>query len=220
MSQSPSSSDLPNHALSPETDPNALNERHKQRMKRKKKLIDAHIQASQKESGLVVLTMGNGKGKSSSGFGMVARALGHGMKVGVVQFIKGMIPTGEEHFFKRFPDEVEFFVMGEGYTWDTQDRERDIAKAAEGWAIAKRMLSSPDVGLVLLDEINIALQYKYLQVQDVLEALAQRPSHQHVVLTGRGAPPELIEFAHTVTDMKPIKHAYEAGFKAQPGIEF
>jgi cob(I)alamin adenosyltransferase len=162
---------------------------------------------------------GNGKGKSSSAFGMVARALGHGMRVGVVQFIKGAIPTGEERFFRRFPDEVQFHVAGEGYTWNTQDRERDIAKAESGWAKALELLRNPEIGLVVLDELNIALKSHYLDVRRVVADLEARPPMQHVVITGRGAPPELLDAAHTVSDITPLKHAFDQGIRAQNGIE-
>jgi cob(I)alamin adenosyltransferase len=198
----------------------AINQRHKERMQRKKEIVDSHIAAATIERGLIVVTTGNGKGKSSSGFGMVARALGHGMQVGVVQFIKGAMATGEERFFRRFPDQVRYHVMGEGYTWNTQDRERDMAKAAKGWDTARTLLADPGIGLVLLDELNIALKLRYLDVHQVVADLQARPPMQHVVITGRGALPELIEAADTVTDMTPLKHAYQAGVKAMPGIEF
>ncbi len=198
----------------------AINERHRVRMERKKAIIDAKIKSADKKIGIIVVNTGNGKGKSSSGFGMVMRAMGNGMKVGVVQFIKGAIPTGDEKFLRRFPDEVSFHVMGEGYTWETQDRERDIEKAKLAWEKAKEFLSDPNVGLVMFDELNIALQYKYLDVHTVIADLLDRPEMQHVVITGRGAPPELIAIADTVTDMTVVKHAYEAGIGAQLGIEW
>ncbi|AKJ29103.1 cob(I)yrinic acid a,c-diamide adenosyltransferase [Caldimonas brevitalea] len=201
------------------TDTPDLDERHRRRMQRKKELIDAKIAAAQRDCGVIVVTTGNGKGKSSSGFGMVARALGHGMKVGVVQFIKGAVPTGEESFFRRFPDEVRLHVMGEGYTWDTQDRERDMQRAQAAWAVAREMLSDPSLGLVLLDELNIALKYRLIDVQQVIDDLLSRPEMQHVVITGRAAPPELIEIAHTVTEMGVVKHAFAQGIRAQPGVE-
>ena len=198
----------------------ALNERHRQRMERKKAVIDAKIAAADRKIGIIIVNTGNGKGKSSSAFGMVARALGHGMKVGVVQFIKGAMSTGEEQFLRRFPDEVSFHAMGEGYTWETQDRERDIAKAREAWEQAKRFLADPDVGLVVLDELNIALKYRYLDVHAVIADLLDRPAMQHVVVTGRAAPPELIEVADTVTEMNVVKHAFKAGIAAQAGTEW
>ena len=198
----------------------ALNERHRARMERKKAVIDAKIAAADKEIGILIVNTGNGKGKSSSGFGMVARALGHGMKVGVVQFIKGAMSTGEEIFLRRFPGEVSFHAMGEGYTWETQDRERDIAKAHEAWEQAKRFLSDPAYGMVVLDELNIALKYRYLDVHTVIADLLDRPVMQHVVVTGRAAPPELVAVADTVTEMNVVKHAFKAGIAAQAGTEW
>jgi len=197
-----------------------INERHRVRMERKKAVIDQKIAAATKTIGIIIVNTGNGKGKSSSGFGMVSRALGHGMKVAVVQFIKGAMSTGEETFLRRFPDEVQFHAMGEGYTWDTQDRERDIAKANEAWAMAKRFLQDPSIGLVLLDELNIALKYRYLDVDMVIDDLLARPSMQHVVVTGRGAPDALVDIADTVTEMNVVKHAFKAGIAAQAGTEF
>lgn len=195
-------------------------ERHKARMQRKKALVDQKIAEAQAEYGLLLVHTGNGKGKSSSAFGMVARALGHGVKVGVVQFIKGAASTGEENFFRRFPDEVSYHVMGEGFTWETQDRQRDITKAREAWAVAAELLADPSIGLVVLDELNIALKYGYLDLEPVLADIESRPLLQHVVVTGRGAPPGLIEAADTVTDMSVVKHAFKAGVKAQKGVEF
>lgn len=198
----------------------ALNERHRQRMERKKAVIDAKIAAADKEIGIIIVNTGNGKGKSSSAFGMVTRALGHSMKVGVVQFIKGAMSTGEEKFLRRFPDEVSFHAMGEGYTWETQDRERDIAKANEAWEQARRFLRDPAYGMVVLDELNIALKYKYLDVHTVIADLLDRPVMQHVVVTGRAAPPELVAVADTVTEMNVVKHAFKAGIAAQAGTEW
>ncbi|UPQ84233.1 cob(I)yrinic acid a,c-diamide adenosyltransferase [Pseudomonas knackmussii] len=195
-------------------------ERHKVRMQRKKALVDQKIAEAQAEYGLLLVHTGNGKGKSSSAFGMVARALGHGIKVGVVQFIKGAASTGEENFFRRFPDEVSYHVMGEGFTWETQDRQRDITKAREAWAVAAELLADPSIGLVVLDELNIALKYGYLDLEPILADIESRPLLQHVVVTGRGAPPGLIEAADTVTDMSVVKHAFKAGVKAQKGVEF
>jgi len=205
--------------LTPE-DTAALNERHRARMERKKAIVDAKIAAADKEIGIIVVNTGNGKGKSSSGFGMVSRALGHGMKVGVVQFIKGAMSTGEEKFLRRFPDEVSFHAMGEGYTWDTQDRTRDTEKAQAAWEQAKLFLADPAVGMVLLDELNIALKYQYLDVETVIADLLDRPAMQHVVVTGRGAPQQLIDIADTVTEMNVVKHAFKAGIAAQAGTEF
>ncbi|CAG9179160.1 cob(I)yrinic acid a,c-diamide adenosyltransferase [Cupriavidus pampae] len=194
-------------------------ERHKVRMERKKDVVDQKIAAAQIERGVIVITTGNGKGKSSSGFGMVVRAMGHGMKTAVVQFIKGAIPSGEEQFLRRFPDECAFHVMGEGYTWETQDRARDVAKAEAAWELARGLLSDPSVALVLLDELNIALKLHYLDVDRVIADLRARPPMQHVVITGRGAPQALIDAADTVTDMTLVKHAFKQGVKAQRGVE-
>jgi cob(I)alamin adenosyltransferase len=197
-----------------------INERHRARMERKKAIIDAKIAAADKQMGVLIVNTGNGKGKSSSGFGMVVRALGHEMKVGVVQFIKGAMSTGEEKFLRRFPDEVSFHAMGEGYTWETQDRERDTLKAQQAWEQARCFLADPAIGLVLLDELNIALKYRYLDVDTVIADLLDRPEMQHVVVTGRAAPPELIAVADTVTEMEVVKHAFKAGIAAQAGTEW
>ena len=195
-------------------------DRHKARMQRKKALIDARIAEASAERGLLLVNSGNGKGKSSAAFGMLARALGHGLKAGVVQFIKGAATTGEEAFFRRFPDEVRYFVMGEGFTWETQNRQRDIEKAEAAWAVARELLGDPQIALVILDELNIALKHGYLPLERVLADLAARPPMQHVVITGRGALPGLIEAADTVSDIALVKHAFQAGVKAQKGVEF
>ncbi|MGO4382551.1 cob(I)yrinic acid a,c-diamide adenosyltransferase [Pseudoduganella sp. RAF19] len=199
---------------------NDINERHRERMERKKAIIDAKIAAADKDIGVLIVNTGNGKGKSSSGFGMAMRAMGHGMKVGVVQFIKGAMSTGEEIFLRRFPDECSFHAMGEGYTWETQNRERDIEKAQAAWEQARVFLRDPAYGMVILDELNIALKYKYLDVDMVIADLLDRPPMQHAVVTGRAAPPELIEVADTVTEMNVVKHAFKAGIAAQPGTEW
>ncbi|WP_339934709.1 cob(I)yrinic acid a,c-diamide adenosyltransferase [Vreelandella glaciei] len=194
-------------------------ERHAQRMAAKQKIMNERIARADKEQGVLLVLTGPGKGKSSSGFGMLARALGHGMKVGVVQFIKGAFSTGEEAFFRNLPN-VDYHVMGQGYTWDTQDRERDVAAAAAAWAEAKRMLLDESCHLVLLDELNIALRYGYLDLDQVLDDLQARPAMQHAVVTGRYAPQQLIDLADTVTEMKVVKHAFkDQGIKAQKGIE-
>ena len=193
--------------------------RHNARMARKKDVVDDKIAAAQAERGVLLVNTGNGKGKSSAGFGLVARALGHGMQVGVVQFIKGRADTGEEAFFRTQPG-VRWHVMGEGFTWETQDRARDVAAAAAAWAMAREMLQNPALGLVVLDELNIALKYQYLDLERVLADQRARPPLQHVVVTGRGAPPALVEAADTVTDMTPVKHAFAAGVKAMPGMEW
>ena len=195
------------------------NKRHENRMARKKAVIDEKVAKANIEKGVIVITTGNGKGKSSSGFGMVARALGHGMKVGIVQFIKGAMSTGEETFFRRFPDEVDYYVMGDGFTWNTQDREQDVKTASVAWQEAKRMLNDESYDLILLDELNIVLKYQYLDIKDVIKDLQSRPEMQHVVITGRAAKDELIEIADTVTEMNVVKHAFKDGVKAQKGIE-
>ncbi|GAB7533070.1 cob(I)yrinic acid a,c-diamide adenosyltransferase [Pseudomonas sp. 3A(2025)] len=199
---------------SPERD-----ERHLARMLRKKAIIDERIANSPNECGLLLVLSGNGKGKSSSAFGMLARAMGHDMQCGVVQFIKGRNSTGEELFFRRFPEQVRYHVMGEGFTWETQDRQRDIAAAEAAWEVSKQLLSDPAIGLVILDELNIALKHGYLDLDQVLSDLQARPPMQHVVVTGRGARPELVELADTVSEIAMVKHAFQAGIRAQKGIE-
>ena len=201
------------------TDTPDRDERHLARMLRKKAVIDERIANSPNECGLLLVLTGNGKGKSSSAFGMLARAMGHGMQCGVVQFIKGRNSTGEELFFRRFPEQVRFHVMGEGFTWETQDRQRDIAAAEAAWAVSRELLQDPTIGLVVLDELNIALKHGYLDPDQVLSDLQARPPMQHVVVTGRGAKPELIEMGDTVTEMGMLKHAFQAGIKAQKGVE-
>jgi cob(I)alamin adenosyltransferase len=198
----------------------AAEQHHRDRMQRKKELVDRKIARATIERGVVVVNTGNGKGKSSSGFGMLARSLGHGFRCGVVQFIKGSFSTGEEAFFRRFEDEgLDYHVMGEGFTWETQDKSRDIEKAQAAWQVAAAMLADPAYDFVLLDELNIALVKDYIQLQQVVDALASRPPNQHVVITGRGAPDGLIDVADTVTEMRVVKHAFKAGIKAQKGIE-
>jgi cob(I)alamin adenosyltransferase len=200
------------------TDPEK-SQRHEKRMKRHKEVVDAKTQQADKDKGLLLVITGNGKGKSSSGFGMIARALGHDMKVGIVQFIKGAFSTGEESFFRRFPNEVEYHVMGDGFTWDTQNLEQDIASAEAGWEVCKRLLSDPTIDVILLDELNIVLKMKYLNTDTVLADIAARPAMQHVIITGRGAPEAVIEAADTVSRIDDIKHAFRAGIRAQKGIE-
>ncbi|MFW5450473.1 MAG: cob(I)yrinic acid a,c-diamide adenosyltransferase [Methylophagaceae bacterium] len=195
------------------------NKRHQQRMKRQKEVVDESIQQADKDKGLLLVITGNGKGKSSSGFGMVARALGHDMRIGIVQFIKGAFSTGEESFFRRFPDEVDYHVTGDGFTWDTQNLEQDIASATAGWDICKKLLQDPAIDVVLLDELNIVLKMNYLNIDTVLTDIANRPAMQHVIITGRGAPDTVIEAADTVSRIEDIKHAFRAGIKAQKGIE-
>jgi cob(I)alamin adenosyltransferase len=201
----------------PQTD-EAVRERHRRRMQRQKAIVDARVSGAQTDRGVLVVNTGNGKGKSSSAFGMVARALGHGMRVAVVQFIKGSLATGEEDFFRRQPG-VEYHVMGEGFTWETQDADRDRRAALAAWKLAAGFLSDPGLQLVVLDELNIALKLGLVPLDEVLTVVQARPRHQHVVITGRGAPQRLIEIADTVTEMRPVKHAFDAGIKAQKGIE-
>ncbi|WP_290636800.1 cob(I)yrinic acid a,c-diamide adenosyltransferase [Aquisalimonas sp.] len=194
-------------------------ERHAARMAKKKRAIDERIARAQEDKGVLLVLTGPGKGKSSSGFGMIARALGHGMKVGIVQFIKGAFVTGEDRFFRDHPN-VTYHVMGEGYTWDTQDRARDEEAAGAAWEQAAAMLKDPDYGLVLLDELNIALRYEYLDLDRVLDDLIARPEMQHAVVTGRNAKQELIDIADTVTEMQVVKHAFkDGGVRAQKGVE-
>jgi len=194
-------------------------QRHQQRMKRQKAIVDAKTEQANKDKGLLLVITGNGKGKSSSGFGMVARALGHNMRVGIVQFIKGAFSTGEESFFRRFPDDVEYHVMGDGFTWNTQNLEKDIESAQAGWEVCKRLLSDPTIDVVLLDELNIVLKMHYLDTDTVLADIANRPPMQHVIITGRGAPTQVIEAADTVSRIEDVKHAFRDGIRAQKGIE-
>jgi cob(I)alamin adenosyltransferase len=195
------------------------NERHKQRMQRKKDIVDESIAKATEKRGVLLVNTGNGKGKSSSAFGMLARALGHDMKVAVVQFIKGSESTGEERFFKQLPN-VSYHVMGEGFTWETQDNERDKQVAEKAWQQAQEILSDDSYQLVLLDELNIALKCGLLPIEKIVADLQQRPPMQHVIVTGRGAKDELIDIADTVTEMTLIKHAFNSGIQAQEGIEF
>lgn len=204
--------------MSAETDSSERSARHAARMARKKAVIDAAIAAATDARGLLIVITGNGKGKSTSAFGTVARALGYGMKVGVVQFIKSRTDTGEEAFLGRQPG-VEWHVTGDGFTWDTQNREQDIATAQRGWAIAKRMLGDASYQLVVLDELTYLLSYGYLDADDVLDALAHRPRDQHVIVTGRAATDALIDLADTVSVIADEKHAFRAGVKAQRGID-
>ncbi len=192
---------------------------HKVKMERKKAQIEASIAKATNEKGLILVITGHGKGKSTSAFGMVGRALGHGLKVGVCQFIKSRTDTGEEAYFGKDPNCV-WHVLGDGFTWDTQNRQQDIATSEKGWAIAEQMLSNPEINLVVLDELTYLIQYQYLDETRILKALQNRPSQQHVVITGRSASANLIEIADTVSEVKEIKHAYKTGIKAQKGIDF
>lgn len=192
--------------------------RHRRRMQRKKEIVDAAIARANQTKGLLLVLTGNGKGKSSSAFGMVARALGHGMRVAVAQFIKGRSDTGEEAFFRQQGD-VVWHVLGEGFTWDTQNLERDIETARRGWAVVQNMLRDPQLNLVVLDELTYPLKYGWLDMETVLEDLKNRPPMQHVIVTGRAAPQALCDLADTITEMHDTRHAYRSGVMAQNGID-
>ena len=196
--------------------------RHNEKMRRIKAARDEMMKTKTEEKGLIMVHTGKGKGKSSAGFGMIMRCIAHQMPCAVVQFIKGNWDTGEKTFLRaRFTDECRFFVSGEGFTWETQDRERDIAAAQNGWKIAKEQILDPAIQFVLLDEINIALRYDYIDIDEVVDfLLTQKPAMTHVCLTGRNAKPELIEAADLVTEMELIKHPFRDGVKAQKGVEF
>ena len=196
--------------------------RHAQKMAKKKAARDKIMATKEGEKGLVIVHTGAGKGKSSSGFGMILRCIAHGMPCAVVQFIKGAWDTGERRLIERnFSDVCQFHAMGEGFTWETQDRARDVAMAEKGWEKAKDLIRDPEIRMVLLDEINIALRYDYLDVSDVVRFLREeKPPMTHVVLTGRNAKDELIEAADLVTEMTLVKHPFRSGIKGQPGVEF
>ncbi|MFM7444731.1 MAG: cob(I)yrinic acid a,c-diamide adenosyltransferase [Tabrizicola sp.] len=209
------------------TDPVATPEadelaRHAQKMAKKKAARDKIMAGKEGEKGLIIVHTGAGKGKSSSGFGMILRCIAHGMPCAVVQFIKGAWDTGERRLItENFSDLCQFHAMGEGFTWETQDKARDIAAAKAGWEKAKELIRNPEIRMVLLDEINIALRYDYLDIGEVLEFLkAEKPPLTHVVLTGRNAKEELIEAADLVTEMTLVKHPFRSGIKGQPGVEF
>lgn len=193
---------------------------HKARMQRLKASVDRRIAAAQEEKGLLIVYTGAGKGKTTAALGMALRCLGHGLKVVVVQFIKGAIDTAEERALTSFGVQVTFLRLGEGYTWETQDRARDAEMAQRAWAAARAFLGDPAYTMVILDELNIALKHEYLSLDAVLEVLAQRPPMQHVVITGRGAKPLLVEQADLVSEMKMVKHPFRKGIKAQKGVEF
>jgi cob(I)alamin adenosyltransferase len=196
------------------------NRRANEKSARRKEVRDKMMAEKTQEKGLIIVHTGKGKGKSSAAFGMVMRCVGHGMKAGVVQFIKGKWETGERTVLERFPDLCEIKAVGEGFTWNTQDRARDIAHAEQGWAEVKRMMADPSFAFVLADEINIALRYDYLAVADVVAALKAKRPDLHVCLTGRNAKDELVEIADLVTEMEMVKHPFRDGVKAQKGIEF
>ncbi len=197
-----------------------VNRRHNEKAARRKTARERMLATKTEERGLLIVHTGTGKGKSTAAFGLVLRCLGHGMRVGIVQFVKGVWNTGERTALERFGDLVTCRAMGEGFTWDTQDRARDIAAARRAWEAAKGMMADPSYRLVLLDELNIVLRYDYLPVEEVVAALKAKPRDLHVVVTGRNAKPELIEIADLVTEMTLVKHPFRGGVKAQQGIEF
>ena len=194
--------------------------RHREKMEKRKAVQDAEVAAKTIEKGLLIVNTGPGKGKTTAGLGLVLRALGHGWRVGVVQFIKGGWDTGEKHALKAFGDRIEWHTLGEGFTWETQDKARDIAAAEHAWAKAEELMADPTIRLVLLDELNIALRYDYLPIDAVVAAFRARRPDLHVIVTGRNAKPALIQAADLVTEMGSVKHHFSAGVKAQEGIEF
>ena len=194
--------------------------RHAVKMRKRQTARKTIMATKTREKGLLIVHTGQGKGKTSAGLGMVMRAIGHGMKVGVVQFVKGAMASGEKVVADAFPTQVEFKPMGEGFTWDTQDLGRDIAAARSAWEEVKRMIADPAYHMVMADELNIVLRYDYLPLAEVLDVLKARPEMKHVIVTGRNAPQALIEAADLVTDMTMIKHPFRSGVKAQAGIEF
>jgi cob(I)alamin adenosyltransferase len=194
--------------------------RHRAKMAKRKAVQDREVASKTVEKGLLIVHTGPGKGKSTAAFGLVLRALGHGWRVGVVQFIKGAWSTGERTVLERFGDQVAWHTMGEGFTWETQDRARDIAAAERAWAQALALMADPGVGLVVLDELNVALRYDYLPLAEVVSGLEARRPGLHVVVTGRNAKPDLVAAADLVTEMTLVKHHFASGVKAQAGIEF
>lgn len=197
-----------------------LNERHADKMKKKKAARDKIIATKTVEKGLTIVHTGKGKGKSTAAFGMVFRALGNGMKVGVIQFVKGKWGTGERVILEKMGDQVTMSSMGEGFTWETQDRQRDIDAARIAWDKAKELIMDDEHQMVLCDELNIVLRYDYLPIEEIIEVLKNKPEMKHVIITGRNAKEELIDFADLVTDMTMVKHPFRGGVKAQVGIEF
>ena len=200
--------------------PEDLNREHRDKMLRRREARARMMADKTQERGLLIVHTGSGKGKSTAAFGMALRAIGHGMKLGVVQFVKGAWNTGERTVLERFPDRVVIKALGEGFTWNTADRARDVAAARAAFEEAKRMIADPSFGMVILDELNIVLRYDYLPLDEVLAALGAKPRNLHVVVTGRNAKPELIELADLVTEMTMVKHPFKSGVKAQKGIEF
>ncbi len=197
-----------------------INRRANEKAKKRKEARTKMLATKTEERGLIMVHTGTGKGKSTAAFGVVLRCLGHGMRIGIVQFVKGAWETGERKVLAAYPDLVTCRAMGEGFTWDTQDRARDIAAARAAWEASKAMIADPAYDLVLLDELNIVLRYDYLPLDDVIAVLQAKPRDLHVIVTGRNAKPELIEIADLVTEMTLVKHPFRAGVKAQKGIEF
>ncbi|MEH3103344.1 MAG: cob(I)yrinic acid a,c-diamide adenosyltransferase [Sphingomonas phyllosphaerae] len=195
-------------------------ERHNEKMRRVQAARRVMMEGKTVEKGLLIVHTGAGKGKSTAAFGMAVRAMGHGMKVGVVQFVKGAMTTGEKAIFDAFPELIEVRTMGDGFTWDTQDRAADVASARAAWDEVQRMLADPDIAMVIADELNIVLRYDYLPVDEVVAAATARAPMKHFVITGRNAPDALIEVADLVTEMTQVKHPFRAGVKAQAGVEF
>lgn len=195
-------------------------QRHNERMQRKKAVVDAAIERAQEERGIVLVITGNGKGKSTSAFGTLYRALGHGHKVGVVQYIKGTQSTGEVLYLQQHNPGIPYYAMATGFTWNTQNWDADKAAADEAWAFSKRLLQDPSIDLVVLDELTYMLKYNYLDTQEVVDAIRARPFMQTVIVTGRAASAELLELADTVSEIRDEKHAFKAGVQAQPGIDF
>lgn len=197
-----------------------LDVRHAEKMKKKKVARDKIIATKTIEKGLVIVHTGKGKGKSTAAFGMIFRAIGNDMNVGVVQFVKGKWGTGERKVLEAFPDQVTITAMGDGFTWETQDRQRDIQAAQQAWERAKQMIMDESLDMVLLDELNIVLRYDYLDINEIVEFLKNKPEMKHVIVTGRNAKDELLDFADLVTEMTMVKHPFRSGVKAQVGIEF
>jgi cob(I)alamin adenosyltransferase len=195
-------------------------DRHKSKMENRKAIQDAEVAAKTIEKGLLIVHTGKGKGKTTAAWGLLLRALGRGFRVGVVQFGKGAWETGEKAAIAKFGDQVVWHTLGEGFTWETQDRARDVAAAEKAWGIAQSLMADPSIGMLILDELNISLRYDHLAIADVVAVLQARRPMLHVVVTGRNAKPELLEAADLVTEMMPVKHHFAAGVKAQLGIEF
>ena len=208
---------MTNDTTTPQID-TAIAERHAEKMAKKRAARNKIMATKDKTGGLLIVHTGKGKGKSTAAFGMVCRAIGNGMKVGVVQFVKGKWETGERKVLEAFPDQVVINTMGEGFTWDTQDLNRDIAAASNAWAMAQELMADPEIKMILMDELNIVLRYDYLPITEVVEVLKAKRPDLHIIVTGRNAKDELIEAADLVTEMTQIKHPFRSGFKAQAGI--